>query len=265
MSLFSKLVNAWKAVLQLGPAQVGLYLLYRLGLWTGHYRRVTANGETPAAVGELAAVLPLPAPEDLERVLGEAGKQALLAAADEVCAGRVRLFGADPLPLQLTCPAPLAHWTAYERGKMPLPLQGLPLADVKFLWEPARFGWAFLLGRAHHLTREPRYAEAFWSRFETFDNTNPPGMGPHWMSGQEVALRLMAYVWAGQVFAASPASPAWPPRWRRMPGASPPRWSMPVPSTTITCSPKPPPCSRRGLPFRMTRRQGAGATWVGAG
>jgi hypothetical protein len=206
MEFFPKIVNAWKAVNQLGPRQVGLYALYRLGLASGHYRRVTAQGETPTAVGELAAVLPLPQAADLERVLGEADRKALLAAADEVCAGRVRLFGADPLPLQLTCPAPLAHWTDYERGRVPLPLQGLPVADVKYLWEPARFGWAFLLGRAHHLSREARYVEAFWSRFEEFERSNPPGMGPHWMSGQEVALRLMAFIWAGQVFAASPAS-----------------------------------------------------------
>jgi hypothetical protein len=56
-----------------------------------------------------------------------------------------------------------------------------------------------VLGRAYYLGREEGFAEAFWKYFETFDRTNPPGMGPQWMSGQEVALRLMAFTWASQV------------------------------------------------------------------
>ncbi len=74
------------------------------------------------------------------------------------------------------------------------------------MWEPARFGWAFTLGRAYHLSGDEKYAAAFWQFFETFTDANPPCLGPHWMSGQEVALRLMAFVWAAQVFAASPSS-----------------------------------------------------------
>jgi hypothetical protein len=56
------------------------------------------------------------------------------------------------------------------------------------------------------LTREEKYAEAFWHNFETFNAANPPYRGPNWISGQEAALRLMAFVWAGQVFAGSSGS-----------------------------------------------------------
>ena len=99
---------------------------------------------------------------------------------------------AGPVPLQLTFNEPLHHWTEYETGKAPFPFSLFPIPDIKFIWEPARFGWAFTLGRAYHITQDEKYAEAFWKYFETFTDGNPPYLGPHWMNGQEVAIRLMA-------------------------------------------------------------------------
>jgi hypothetical protein len=121
--------------------------------------------------------------------------------ADEIVSGQVRLFGQNPVPLELSPPGPLTHWTLYELGKVPWGVE-----DIKFIWEPARFGWAFTLGRAFHLTADERYAEAFWKHTESFWETNPSYLGPNWISGQEVALRLMALVWAGRVFATASAS-----------------------------------------------------------
>ncbi len=209
MNPFSRLTIAFKALRQLGLQQVGLYALYKFGLVTGHYKRVTRH-QSSVVSGELRAVLPLPKREELQAVLGGDGLAALLAEADEIAAGKVRLFGAEPAPLQLTLPGRLAHWTAYETGKASLPPvpepASLPACDVKRIWEPARFGWAFTLGRAYHLTGEEKYAETFWRDFETFTESNPPYLGPNWMSGQEVALRLMAFVWAAQIFDAASAS-----------------------------------------------------------
>jgi hypothetical protein len=118
----------------------------------------------------------------------------LLAEADEIVAGKIRMFGGAPVPLRLTGNWPLVHWTLFESGKFKVE------GDIKYVWEPARFGWAYVLGRAYHLTQSESYAEAFWKYFEDFTEANPPNLGPHWMNGQEVAIRLMALVWAGQVF-----------------------------------------------------------------
>ena len=190
--------------------------LYKLGLWTGHYRRLTSpeklRAALPGSVTELRPLLPLPAREEVMAVMGEDGWRRLQAEAEEICAGRVRLFGAEAVELVLALPGETGHWTEYERGKRKLPQECHP--DIKFTWEPARFGWAFSLGRAYHLGGEERYAEAFWRYFETFDRGNPPGMGAQWMSAQEVALRLMAYTWAGQVFAGAISST--PERKRRL-------------------------------------------------
>ena len=79
--------------------------------------------------------------------------------------------------------------------------QPVPDGDVKWVWEAGRFGWAFTLGRAYRLCADERYPQAFWDYTEAFWQANPPYRGPHWLSAQEAALRLMALVFAGQVFA----------------------------------------------------------------
>lgn len=199
----NRIAIAFKALRQLGLRQVGLYALYKIGLATGHYRR-TEKREQRAESSTLRHLFTFPTRDNLLTVLDKDDRNALLAEADEIVGGKVRLFGAEPVPLQLTLPHPLAHWTAYETGKVPLPAidepANLPTGDVKRIWEPARFGWAFTLGRAYHLSRDEKYAEAFWRNFETFTESNPPYLGPNWMSGQEAALRMMVFAWAGQVF-----------------------------------------------------------------
>jgi hypothetical protein len=200
----SRLAIAFKAARQLGLTQVGLNALYRLGLATGHYRRTiqppNPDQRLPASARDL---FDLPSRESLLAILGESGLPALLAQADEVVNGKYRQFGGEPVEINLTPPLPLRHWTEDETGHAPIPNSRFPIPDIKFTWEPARFGWAFPLGRAYHLTADEKYAEAFWRLFETFCAANPPYQGPNWRSGQEVGIRLMTFVWAGQVFAKS--------------------------------------------------------------
>ncbi len=207
-----RLPIAIKALHQLGLRPLALYALYKIGLWTGHYRRATDHGLRTMDHGPSSIVyrplFNLPSRDQLLRTLGEAGRAALTKEADEIAAGRVRLFGGEPVELKLTGHWPLAHWTDFERGK--IKLEG----DIKFIWEPARFGWAFVLGRAYHALGDEKYPEAFWKCFEGFSDSNPPYLGPNWMNGQEVAIRLMVLVWAAQAFADSPHST--PGRARRL-------------------------------------------------
>lgn len=187
-----------KALLQLGLEPLSLNALYKLGLYTGHYKRATNRLlENNQAGATLHYLFSLPTSKQLLQVMGGDGKAALLKEADEIVGGSVRLFGADPVPLQLAGDWPRAHWTDYERGKIKLD------CDIKSIWEPARFGWAFILGRAYRISGNENYAEAFWHYTETYLDNNPFNCGPNWMNGQEVAIRLMALVWAIQVFSAS--------------------------------------------------------------
>ena len=193
----------FKALRELGPRSLTLYARYKLGLATGYYRLETRR---PLQIDNLEfnPVLIFPSKEELLKVLGLSGQAQLLAEADEIVAGKVRLFGGNAVPLQLASNEKLSHWTDYETGKVPYPLT--EFNDVKFLWEPARFGWAFTLGRAYLVSGDERYSQSFWKHTETFLESNPPYLGPQWTSGQEVAIRLLALVWAGQVFSGSPES-----------------------------------------------------------
>jgi hypothetical protein len=132
-----------------------------------------------------------------------ADKSFLFIEADEIVTGNVRLFGGKPSPLQLTFPEPLEYWTAYEKGNHP----GMD-QDIKYVWEPARFSWACKLAMAYHLSKNEKYAESFWLYTEKFINSNPPYLGPHWSSAQEVAIRLVALVFSLQMFSQSQHSTA---------------------------------------------------------
>ena len=199
-----------KFISQFGPRPLALYGLYKLGLATGHYRRATEDEGRRTKIGPRSSVLAplfsLPNRDPLLQILGEEGKATLLQEADEIVAGKFRMFGGGPVDLKLTVDQPLQHWTDYETNPKLLSDLYSQIPDIKFIWEPARFGWAFTLGRAFHLTQENKYAEAFWKYFENFIESNPVNFGPHWMNGQEVAIRMMSLVWAAHVFENAPAS-----------------------------------------------------------
>lgn len=200
----------WKALLQLGPGPLALYALYRLRLRTGYYRKIDGRllGEA-ASISRVRPVLPLPKRAALVAAIGKSGLADLTRTADEVVRGRVRLFGAKPLPLLLSLKTKSRHWADYETQQAELPalrFGNAEVDDIKYLWEPARFGWAFTLGRAYHLTGNDKYARAFWKFFERFSRGNRPYLGCNWINGQEVAIRLMSLVWCGQVFANARAS-----------------------------------------------------------
>ena len=199
----SRLRIALKAFRQLGITQVVLYGLYKLGLKTGYFRWLTNDRRRTTDFGPLSTVhglFTLPDRTQLAQTIGEEGQRTLLTQADEIVGGEIRMFGGEPVEIKLTFDQSLHHWTAYETGKAPIPKIQFSIPDIKFLWEPARFGWAYTLGRAYHLTQNQIYAETFWRYFEIFAEANPPNMGPYRVNGQEVAIRLMALVWAEQVF-----------------------------------------------------------------
>ena len=193
----ARLPLVFKAARQLGLPELVSYLRYQIGLRSGFYRRVTSHAPQ-SAPGPFHPVLILPSREDLLAVAGKHTSE-LLEHAAEIVDGKVRLFGTQPVPLQLTPPGKLQHWTVYERGHI-----FEEVRDIKFVWEPARFGWTFTLGRAYLITGDDIYPQAFWKHVENFLSANPPYQGPNWCSAQEVALRIIAFVFALQVFSPSP-------------------------------------------------------------
>ncbi len=204
MKLASRLSLAFKALNELGPSALGCYALYQFGLSSGHYQRLLTaslsrqNDLNREANLHLHNCLPrLPDRLTMLELLGDQVGQ-LYTLADEIVDGKVRLFGGPPVPLTLTVPGPLPDWTDYEhRNDRPED------QDIKFIWEPGRFGWACTLAMAYHLSGNERYSEAFWKYTDRFLSANPPYLGPHWSSAQEVAIRLVALAFSLQVFSLS--------------------------------------------------------------
>lgn len=195
--MFKKLRIGILAARELGFKRVGQYILYQLGLISGYYRWRTPARPFPAesAPAIRLDLLPLPSREELQLLLVDRLEE-VVHEADEIVGGKVRLFGGDPVELQLAPPGKLMHWSRRQR------LQG----DIKLIWEPARFGWVFALGRAYLLTGDERFPAAFWQRWEEFQRANPVNLSANWESAQEVSLRLIALCWAARLFESSPHS-----------------------------------------------------------
>lgn len=196
----ARLPVTFKAVRELGPAQTYWYADYQAGLRTGSYRLRTPPAPYPVLAYALTAPFVLPERNALAALLGEQATE-VIAEADEVTFGQIRLFSGPPVGLHLAPPDASHHWTEYEARPATWGVE-----DIKYIWEPARFGWVYPLGRAYVLTGNEKYPAAFWQHFETFITANPVNMGPNWLSAQEVALRLLALLYAAKVFDGSPHS-----------------------------------------------------------
>ena len=114
----------------------------------------------------------------------------LRARRDELAQRRFPIFGQSyPLtgwhgdPVSMVSYPSQDHWTAVPE---------FDEADLKVVWEPSRFGWAFDLARLHAVDPETNAAELFWELFETWCWENEPNRGVNWLCGQESSLRLMA-------------------------------------------------------------------------
>jgi len=184
------------------------YGLYRLLLKSGAYRLLTPGRSRSAYFDDSSLspeigytqTVPLPDRQALSDVLAQHTNE-LVADADEVVAGRFRPYGGASAPLALCPPPPLRHWSS-------LPSSQVGEQDIKDVWEPARLGWVFLLGRAYHLNQDEKYSRAFWEHLEEFLNANPPNLGVNWASAQEVGIRILAMAYAHSTFAASTHSSA---------------------------------------------------------
>ncbi|MHB8112876.1 MAG: heparinase II/III family protein [Bellilinea sp.] len=196
--MLRKIRLGWLALKELGVEQVYLYALYRLGLVSGFFRLRTPASPKKVSTKELKLhpIFAIPTRDELAVRIGGL-REEIIREADEIVSGQVRIFGGPPVALNLAPPDADRHWSRTRLH---------PGEDIKFTWEPARFGWAFTLGRAYLLTGDERYPEAFWQHWEQFTAGNPVNCGPNWESGQEVALRLIACLFAAQVFAPSACS-----------------------------------------------------------
>ncbi len=193
MTMSNGWVKAYWLLKELGIRPLFYLSAYRLGIRSGYYRwRTPVGGRRLNRSPRLRAdIFVLPETQrlvDWNRLRGEDG----LAEAEEILSGRVRLFGGQPQPMNLKPPNPTQHWSLLREDEVE--------GDIKPIWEMARLGWVFLLGRAFCLTGDERYSRCFWHYWEQFVEDNPVNAGENWLSAQEAALRLISLAFAAQVF-----------------------------------------------------------------
>ncbi len=141
-----------------------------------------------------------------DTVVAGGGSQQAVDQADRLLAGNWTFFsktvyalGFPPdwhlNPLTGTRGDAARHWSQINEFSS---------GDVKFVWETSRFSAAFLLVRAYAFSHDERYSKAFWMLVEDWAQHNPPQLGANWLSGQELAFRVMAWCFGLYGFSASP-------------------------------------------------------------
>ena len=145
------------------------------------------------------------ADETIQRA-SPAARDALLATADEIMEGRVRLFGrvhdalgAEPdwfVDITTGKRAPAIGWC------FDVPYRNADLVgDNKQVWEPSRHFHLTQLAAAWRLTGHADYAERVATHLRHWWERNPPLTGMHWTSGIELGMRLLAWCWIRRLLA----------------------------------------------------------------
>ena len=68
--------------------------------------------------------------------------------------------------------------------------------DVKYVWELNRHQFLQYLGFAYYITNKEEYAIEFKNNILNWIKTNPPLYGINWVSGLEISLRLISWIFS---------------------------------------------------------------------
>ncbi|MGP9820432.1 alginate lyase family protein [Salinarimonas sp. NSM] len=187
----------WPTAVRLGLPQVATVVAYRLAVRTGLVARAMPVQPAPGAPLFRLAGDPRPAPEGLR------GADAILAEADALAEGRIRLFSdalhevGDPPRWQVDPVTGSAlgdetrHWShIHEFGAS---------GDIKAAWEASRFDWALVLAQAWRITGDRRHADLLRRWCEDWRTHNPACGGVNWKCGQETSYRLFQVLLAARL------------------------------------------------------------------
>ena len=155
------------------------------------------------AVGAIAWTgAPLPSLETVD----PSAKQRLLHAAEEILAGRWTVFGHN----FDTAPADPDWHRDTRTGLRSDPAQycfAVPYRDsakvgnVKSVWEPSRMHHVTVLAAAYRVSSDARFAQHAAEHLKSWWRSNPPLRGIQWLSGIELGMRLIAWVWTRRLLA----------------------------------------------------------------
>ncbi|MGW7267534.1 alginate lyase family protein [Streptomyces sp. NPDC054842] len=82
------------------------------------------------------------------------------------------------------------------------------VGDIKQIWEPSRHQHLTVLAAAYAITGNERYAERVAEHLRSWWAANPPLRGVHWISGIELGIRLLSWVWVRRLLDGWPGAAA---------------------------------------------------------
>ena len=176
---------------RMGPREVG----GRVGDTLRRRRWRSALPDAPSVTGARFTAL-LPA-GTLAAVPPDAAKR-LLAEADRLMDGQAEYFGVlrDDLVAPDWCYDPKTGRRAPSGYAFDVPYRDEDaVGDVKQIWELSRHHHLTVLAAAYAITGEDRYAERVAEHLRSWWDVNPPLRGVHWVSGIELGIRLLSWVW----------------------------------------------------------------------
>ncbi|WP_371600718.1 alginate lyase family protein [Streptomyces sp. NBC_00564] len=176
---------------RMGPREVG----GRAGDAVRRRRWRSARPDCPSVAGaRFTAVLPT---GTIAAIPPDAAKR-LIAEADRLMYGHVEYFGV--VRDDLTDPD---WWYDPKTGRrapwgyaFDVPYRNEDaVGDIKQIWELSRHQYLTVLAAAYAITGNERYAERVAEHLRSWWAANPPLRGVHWISGIELGIRLLSWVW----------------------------------------------------------------------
>ncbi|MFF2809523.1 alginate lyase family protein [Streptomyces sp. NPDC058000] len=176
---------------RMGPAEVG----GRVGDAVRRRRWRSARPHCPSVTGaRFTAVLPA---GTIAAIPPDAAKR-LVAEADRLMYGHAEYFGVDRDDL-----ADPDWWYDPKTGRrapcgyaFDVPYRNEDaVGDIKQIWELSRHQHLTVLAAAYAITGNERYAERVAEHLRSWWAANPPLRGVHWISGIELGIRLLSWVW----------------------------------------------------------------------
>jgi hypothetical protein len=179
----------------MGPSEIAGRMLTaaRIRRWRREFDRPVP----PLPARELQLTTPLP-PGALAAV-PDLARTRLLTTADQILDGQLEYFGVRRADLVapdwsfdpktgLRAPADVYSFDIPYRDEA-------AVGDIKQLWEPSRHQHLTVLAAAYALTGDTRYAHRVADHLKSWWAAHPPMHGVHWISGIELGIRLLSWVW----------------------------------------------------------------------
>jgi Heparinase II/III-like protein/Heparinase II/III N-terminus len=190
----------WRRLHRMGPAEVVWRLqdaVFRQ-LWRFQQDRPATRLAERSFVDVLNAVD--------RKCLPQKAAVRLIAAAEDVLEGRWRVF-AKVHPALSADP----DWFLDAHSGLHIPDDRYAFdisyrdesrrGNIKYIWEPSRHHHLTVLAAAYAITGDKRYAERVALHLQSWWSKNPFLRGPHWISGIELGIRLISWVWMRRLLA----------------------------------------------------------------